>query len=209
MQGHSQKERMTGCGLYLAGDDQLRFEHRRCHDILWEINHSRPSEEKRRQELFRKLFCSIGGTFKIVPPFYCDYGIQISIGENFYANTNCVILDPAPVRIGDNVMFAPFVQLYTAAHPIDPGVRATGVEYAKTITIGDDVWIGGGAIINPGVAVGKGSVIGAGAVVTKDIPPGVIAAGNPAKVLRAIGKDDKERWETLYRRFLDGQDAVP
>lgn len=132
----------------------------------------------------------------INPPFFCDYGSHIEVGKNFYANYNCTILDVAKVKIGDNCLLAPNVAIYTAGHPIHPLTRNSGYEYGKEITIGDNVWIGGSAVICPGVKIGNNVVIGAGSVVTKDIPDWCIAAGNPCKVIRAITENDRR---TLFK----------
>ena len=128
----------------------------------------------------------------IQPPFYCDYGTNISLGAKVCFNFNCVVLDVMPVTIGDNVLFGPAVQLYTATHPINAAERRTGLELAKPITIGSDVWIGGGTIICPGVTIGDRSVIGAGSVVTRSIPADVTAAGNPCRVIRSLASADSE-----------------
>ncbi len=135
----------------------------------------------------KSLFGALGeGTF-LEPPFYCDYGSNISLGAGVFFNFNCVILDVCRVEIGDNVLFGPAVQIYTATHPIDWRERRTGLELGAPIRIGSDIWVGGGAIFNPGVSIGDGSVIGSGSVVTRDIPAGVFAAGNPCRVIRALG----------------------
>ena len=143
-------------------------------------------KERQRKHFFKELLGKTGQKFYIENPFTCDYGSNIYWGENSYANFGCIILDAAPVYIGENVMMAPSVKLLTATHPIEFKERNSGLEFAKSITIGDNVWIGGGAIINPGVTIGKNSVIGSGSVVTKDIPENVVAAGNPCKVLKEI-----------------------
>ncbi|RYZ22021.1 MAG: sugar O-acetyltransferase, partial [Chitinophagaceae bacterium] len=130
---------------------------------------------------------------QIQAPFYCDYGTNISIGENVFFNFNCVVLDVAPVRIGNRTLIGPAVQIYTATHPMDAATRALGLEAGAPVTIGDDVWIGGGAIILPGVTIGDRSVIGAGSVVTKDVPPDVFAAGNPCRVVRALAPHEMAR----------------
>lgn len=137
----------------------------------------------------------------IIPPFYFDHGIFISIGKNFYSNTNLVILDEAEVTIGDNVIIGPNVSLYTPSHPIDKAIRQKGLEYALPITIEDDVWIAGGVIILPGVTIKSGSIIGAGSVVTKDIPSDVIAMGNPCRVFRKINDEDRKYWQDQYIRY--------
>lgn len=139
----------------------------------------------------------------VMPPFFCDYGSHISVGKSFFANYNCTILDVAAVTIGDNCLLAPNVAIYTAGHPIHPMTRRSGYEYGKPVTIGDDVWIGGSAVICPGVTIGDGAVIGAGSVVTKDIPANVVAAGNPCRVLRPITEDDRR---LLFRQEqIDGE----
>lgn len=127
-----------------------------------------------------------------MPPFHCDYGKNIEVGENFFANYNCIILDVAKVTIGKNVMFAPNVSIYTAGHPIHPDSRNSGYEYGIPVTIGDNVWIGGSVVINPGVTIGNNVVIGSGSVVTKDIPDNVIAVGNPCRVIREITEEDRK-----------------
>lgn len=172
--------------LYNALDPQLVQERRRARDLLKELNDSKDVEQERRAKIISQLFASIGGGVWIEPPFYCDYGSNITLGNNVYFNFNCVILDPAEVTIGDNVLFGPNVQVYTATHPLSYLERQTGLEFAKEISIGSDVWIGGNSVIGPGLKVGSRSVIGAGSVVTKDIPEGVFAAGNPCRVLREI-----------------------
>ena len=153
-------------------------------DLLWEYNSLRPSEEKRREEIIRNLLGSCGEKFHINQPFRCDYGCNVYIGENFFANFNLTILDEGEVRIGDNVFIGPNVSMYTACHPLNPEERNTGVEWAEPITIGDNVWIGGSVTILPGVTSGNNAVIGAGSVVSKDIPAGSLAVGNPCRVIR-------------------------
>ncbi|NMB29873.1 MAG: sugar O-acetyltransferase [Clostridiales bacterium] len=189
----TEKEKMLAGKLYHAGDE-LAKELRRTKCKIHEINNMHPDQIQPREKAFRELFHSIGGNFNIESPFFCDYGENITIGENFYANHNCIILDCAKVTIGDNVLFGPSVSVFTAGHPVDTDLRLKGLEYAFPITIGNNVWIGGGTIINPGITIGDGAVIGAGSIVTKDIPPNVIAVGNPCKVLREINEDDKVRY---------------
>lgn len=155
-------------------------------DLLWEYNSLRPSEEKRREEIIRNLLGSCGEKFHINQPFRCDYGCNVYIGENFFANFNLTILDEGEVHIGDNVFIGPNVSMYTACHPLNPEERNTGVEWAEPITIGDNVWIGGSVTILPGVTIGNNAVIGAGSVVSKDIPAGSLAVGNPCRVIRKI-----------------------
>ena len=163
-----------------------------CKEILYDYNNLRPKELEKREEIIRKLFRKTGEEFHIESPFYCDYGFNITIGENFYSNHNLVILDGAEVIFGDNVFIGPNVGIYTAGHPIDVELRNKGIEYAKTIKIGNNVWIGGNVCIMPGVTIGDNATIGAGSVVTKNIPSNVTAFGNPCKVYKVneenIGK---------------------
>ena len=194
----TEKERMLAGKLYQV-DEALRAEDMRKWKLVQQINHSTGPEEVKA--LFRELLGSVGEDFWIQPDFYCDYGSHIHIGEHFYANYGCVMLDVCDITIGDHVFLAPRVCIYTAAHPIDAGVRNSGLEYGKPVTIGSSVWIGGNAVINPGVTIGDNVVIGSGSVVTKDIPSGVIAAGNPCRVLREITEEDRAYWEAQAREY--------
>ncbi len=200
----TQKQRMIGGKLYDASDKELADARLRARDLVYQFNSLPPQETEEAQRLLKELLGKTGKRFMMEPPFRCDYGSNISIGENFYANFGCVILDCAPVTIGDNVMFGPNVNLYAAGHPVDAGLRTKWLEYAFPITIGDNVWIGGGTCVNPGVTIGADTVIGAGSVVTKDIPAGVVAAGNPCRVLREITERDR----TIYFKghALDGEE---
>jgi maltose O-acetyltransferase len=182
----TEKEKMLAGELYNAVDPELVAWRRRCRLLLNRLNVSRDDETELRRELLLELLGAQAAHLWLEPPFYCDYGSNIRLGQNVFFNFNCVILDVAPVTIGDNVMFGPNVQVYTATHPLDWQERAQGLEFAKPITIGSHVWIGGGAILCPGVTVGDRTVLGAGSVVTKDIPPDVFAAGNPCKVIRSL-----------------------
>ncbi|WHH58608.1 sugar O-acetyltransferase [Petroclostridium sp. X23] len=181
----SEKEKMLAGEYYNASDEQLTNERIYARNLTFEFNNTRPIENQKRLEIIKKLIAA-KGAFHIEAPFNCDYGYNIEVGENFYANYGCIILDVNKVKIGDNVLLAPNVQIYTAAHPIDPLERLTGKEYAKPVIIGNNVWIGGGAIICPGVKIGDNVTIGAGSVVTKNIPDNAVAAGNPCKVIRNI-----------------------
>ncbi|OON95435.1 MAG: maltose acetyltransferase [Epulopiscium sp. Nele67-Bin005] len=163
----------------------------KCKDLCFEYNSLLPSKESDRQNLINELIGKVGKNFNITQPFYCDFGFNIEIGDNFYTNHNCTILDGAKVTIGNNVFIAPNCCISTANHPLDFEQRNAGIEYAVPITICDNVWLGAGVIVLGGVTIGKNSVIGAGSVVTKDIPEGVIAVGNPCKVLRKITEADK------------------
>ncbi|WP_338470643.1 sugar O-acetyltransferase [Niallia sp. XMNu-256] len=182
----TEKEKMLSGQPYKSFVQELVEERQHAKEVLFDFNALRPSEIEKRNEMIKKLLGKAGKEFFIEPPFRCDYGYNISIGENFYSNYNCTILDCAPVTIGDNCMFGPNVSLFTAGHPIQPEPRNAGIEFAYPITIGNNVWIGGGVIINPGITIGDNVVIGAGSVVTKDIPANVIAVGNPCRVLREI-----------------------
>ncbi|GAA0720656.1 sugar O-acetyltransferase [Clostridium malenominatum] len=181
----SEKEKMLAGEFYNASHEELVKERDYARDLIFELNHTKPSDKEKKQELLKRLIVA-KGSFHIETPFYCDYGYNIQVGENFYANYGCTILDVNAVQIGNNVLLAPNVQIYTATHPIDPIERSTGIEFAKSIVIGNNVWVGGGTIICPGVTIGNNVTIGAGSVVTKDIPDNVIAAGNPCKILKGI-----------------------
>lgn len=172
--------------LYDASDEELVLLRRQARNLCKQLNDSHANESQLRTSVLRKLFGKSGKGLWIEPPFYCDYGFNIRAGDQVYFNYDCVVLDVAPVTIGHNVMFAPKVQIYTATHPLDFALRRRGLESAAPIEIKDDVWIGGGAILCPGVTVGARSVIGAGSVVTKDIPPGVLAVGNPCRIVRNL-----------------------
>jgi maltose O-acetyltransferase len=182
----TEREKMLANELYLALDSELVEMLASAQNLLHAFNLSHPREIDRRREIVKTLFGSIGQTFEVKPPFHCDYGCHIYAQENLFINYNCIILDCNHVYLGNNVFIAPKVQIYTAYHPIDPQIRRSGLEMAAPITIGDDVWIGGGAIICPGVTIGNNTTIGAGSVVTKSIPPNVVAVGNPCQVLRTI-----------------------
>ena len=187
----SEKEKMLAGEPYKAFGEELLAERQYAKDLVFQLNALHPKEVEKRNELLRSLFGKMGKTFWVEPPFRCDYGYNIEIGENFYSNYNCIILDCAKVTIGNNVLFAPNVGIYTAGHPLHAELRNQEYEYAFPITIGNNVWVGGNVVINPGITIGDNAVIGSGSVVTKDIPANVIAAGNPCKVLRSITEEDK------------------
>lgn len=199
----TEKERMLRGELYLAHDEELKRDRLRARSLTKLFNETTEEEPEYRRELLKELFHSMGEHITIEPPFRCDYGSHIRIGDNFYANYDCIILDVCDVTIGDHVFFGPRVGVYTAAHPIDAGVRNANFEYGRPITIGDSVWVGGDVVINPGVTVGKNVVIGSGSVVTKDIPDNVIAAGNPCRVLRPITLEDRKYWEEKRREYME------
>lgn len=185
----TEREKMLADQPYLASDPELTAMRQAAQRVLHAFNQSSFDAVAEREEMVRSLFHTVGPGVEINPPFHCDYGCHIQAGKNLYINVNCVILDCNWVTLGDNVLIAPNVQIYTAYHPIDPAMRLTGVEMAAPVTIGHNVWIGGGTIICPGVTLGDDSTIGAGSVVTKSIPAGVVAAGNPCRVLRSIAAE--------------------
>ena len=184
----TEKEKMLAGELYDPLDTQLVEERRRARILIKELNETREDEIEKRSRILKELIPGAGGELWLQPPFYCDYGTNMEIGEKVFFNFNCIVLDVAQVRIGNRTLFGPNVQIYTATHPMSSKERASGLEYAKPITIGDDVWVGGSVVICPGVTIGDRSVIGAGSVVTKDIPADVFAAGNPCRVIRQLEK---------------------
>ena len=194
-------EKMISEALYMASDEELVRMRQKARKLTRLYNLTTEDEENQRQQLMSELLGATKNNFFIEPPFRCDYGSNISIGENFYANFDCVILDVAPVTIGDNVKFGPRVGIYTAGHPIDPAVRARGLEFGRRISIGDNCWIGANVSINPGVTIGNNVIIGSGSVVTKNIPDEAIAAGNPCKVIRFLADKDEEAWSRLEKEY--------
>lgn len=189
-----EKDLMLSGQLYIATDEELVELQLKKHRFLDEFNNTKFEDYLKRRELAKGIFKRLGENAIINKPFYCDYGCNISIGDNFYANFDSVFLDVNEIIIGNNVFLAPRVSLFTAGHPIDKDVRNTQLEFGKKIIIGNDVWIGGNTVVNPGVTIGDNVVIGSGSVVTKDIPSGVVAAGNPCRVIRKITEEDKEYW---------------
>lgn len=189
----TEKEKMQLQMLYDANyDKDLLNERAYAKDICYEFNHLRPSEIQKQTELMKKLLGKAKENFCILAPFWCDYGYNIEIGKNFFANHNTVILDGGKVVFGDNVFIAPNCGFYTAGHPIDFERRNKGLEYAYPITVGNNVWFGAGVQVMPGVTIGNNVVIGSGSIVTKDIPDNSLAVGNPCKVIRAITEKDKK-----------------
>lgn len=187
----TEKEKMQAQLLYDANyDKELIRERAQAKDLCHQFNQLLPSDTESQQKILKQLLGKTKEAFCITAPFWCDYGYNIEIGENFYANHNLVILDCARVSFGDNVFVAPNCGFYTAGHPIDYERRNQGLEYAYPITVGDNVWIGGGVQVMPGVTIGSNVVIGSGSVVTKDVPDGVVAAGNPCRVIRPITEED-------------------
>lgn len=188
----TEKEKMLAGMMYDANYDKALIEERKAaKDLCYRFNLLMPSDDDGQQELLRELLGSMGENCEIKTPFWCDYGYNIEVGRNFFANHNTVILDAAKVTFGDNVFVAPNCGFYTAGHPIDAKQRNAGLEYAKPITIGNDVWIGAGVHVMPGVTIGSNVVIGGGSVVVKDIPSDSVAVGNPCRVIRKITDEDK------------------
>jgi maltose O-acetyltransferase len=186
-----QKAKMLAGELYLASDPQLVAEDLRAQELLFRFNISRPGAEDERRALLRELFAAFGTGAVLKPSFRCDYGGNISIGEDTFINYDCVFLDGNRITIGRDVQIAPRVQIYTATHPLNAVTRRSKLEFALPVVIEDGVWLGGGAIVCPGVTIGENTVIGAGSVVTRDLPAGVLAAGNPCRVLRSLEKGSR------------------
>jgi maltose O-acetyltransferase len=182
----TEKQRMMAGEPYLASDPELVAERRRARRLSRLYNLTTEDEPDRRAEILRELFGLVGARAEVEPTFRCDYGRNIRVGDGFYANFDCIILDCNLVTIGRDVKLGPRVQIVAAYHPTDPALRASGRELAAPVTIGDEVWIGAGAIVGPGVTIGSGTTIGAGSVVTRDIPARVVAAGVPCRVIRAL-----------------------
>lgn len=192
----NEKEKMLSGLLYDAMAEKSLFDERiRCKTLCHKYNNLSPDRIEERKALLKELIGNTKENYWIEPSFWCDYGYNIELGENFYANHNLVILDAAKVTFGDNVFIGPNCSFYTPQHPLDVETRNKGLEYAFPITIGNNVWFGGDITVLPGVKVGSNTVIGAGSVITKDIPDNVIAAGNPCKVIREITEQDKHRFE--------------
>ncbi|KAA9340927.1 sugar O-acetyltransferase [Adhaeribacter soli] len=182
----TEKEKMLAGEMYDPLDKQLSEERLQARLLIKELNDSREDQTEERSRILKALIPHAGPGLWLQPPFYCDYGSNMVIGEKVFFNFNCVVLDVMQVRIGSRTLFGPNVQIYTATHPLDYQVRASGVEYAKPVSIGEDVWVGGSAVICPGVSIGDRTVIGAGSVVTRAIPADVFAAGNPCRVIRHL-----------------------
>lgn len=182
----TEKQKMISGELCDPLDEELAKERLQTRLLIKALNETGEDEEEKRKEILKKLIPDTGEGLWLQPPFYCDYGSNIHVGDKVFFNFNCVILDVMQVKIGSRTLFGPNVQIYTATHPMSFRERAAGLEYARPVTIGEDVWVGGSAIICPGVTIGDRSVIGAGSVVTRDIPSDVFAAGNPCRVIRTL-----------------------
>ena len=171
---------------YDASDPELVADRERARALTSAYNRTLAEDGARREEILSTLFGSLGAGCEIEPPFRCDYGYNVHVGDDFYANFGCVVLDVRRVEFGPNCNLGPGVHVYTATHPLDAGARASGAEYGEPVSIGSNVWIGGRALVNPGVSIGDDVVVGSGAVVTRDVPDGVVVAGNPATVVREL-----------------------
>jgi len=184
----TQRERMLAGDLYIADDPELARDSQRAQTLLQQFNGSVPSDPDARRRILDDLLGSLGDGAEIRPPFHCDYGYQIHIGARTFVNFGLVALDVAPIRIGDDVQIGPHVQLLTPTHPLEPELRRAKWEAAEPITIGDNVWLGGGVVVCPGVTIGADTVVGAGSVVLRDVPAGVLVAGVPARVVRSLAE---------------------
>ena len=186
-------EKMHATMLYDPADGDIVEEQTACLDRLYDFNHTRPTEMDKRQALMKEMFAEIGENCYIEPPFHANWGGKhVHFGKNVYANFGLTMVDDTHIYVGDYTLFAPNVVVATAGHPIDPELRARGLQYNAAVHIGKNCWIGAGALIMPGVTIGDNTVIGAGSVVTKDIPAGVVAVGNPCRVMREITERDRE-----------------
>lgn len=186
------KERMQSGKLYFCTDEEIANEQTQCLEILYDYNHTRPSESQKREQILKKLLAEIGESCYIEPPLHANWGKYTHFGSNVYANFNLTLVDDTDIFVGDNVMIGPNVVIATAGHPVDPALRLQAAQFNISVYIGNNVWIGAGAIVLPGVHIGDNSVIGAGSIVTKDIPANVVAVGNPCRILREINERDQK-----------------
>ena len=207
MYGKNEKKKMLSGRLYSPReDDQLARDEKKCRMLVRLFNGTTEEQKDYRRQLMAELLGGCGEHFHIEPPVHFDFGCNTYIGENFYSNFDCVILDVNKVVIGDNVLFGPKVCVFTAGHPIDPVIRTEVLQYGYPVTIGNNVWIGGNTVINPGVTIGDNVVIGSGSVVTRDIPANVVAAGNPCRVIREINEKDREYWQKQKEEYFANDD---
>lgn len=187
-----ESEKMHNGELYFPGDEEILKEQMQCLELLYDYNSTRPGQMREREALLKKMFAQIGENCYIEPPFHANFGGRhVHFGKNIYANFNLTLVDDTHIYVGDYTMFGPNVTVATAGHPIQPELRSKGYQYNMAVHIGANCWIGAGAVIVPGITIGDNTVIGAGSVVTKDIPSGVIAVGNPCKVLREVNEQDR------------------
>ena len=218
-------ERMISGQAYDPSDMELRQLGQKGRLAMERYNALSRTEKEARYQILKETFAAIGQRCHIESPFYVDYGCNISVGEYFYANFDCIMLDVAPITIGRNVMFGPRVSLYTATHPLDAGVRNRIIEFGKPITIGDECWLGGNVVVNPGVTIGDEcwlggnvvvnpgvtigprTVVASGSVVTKDLPADVLAAGNPARIIRTLGQEERLHWEAVEADYFASKAA--
>lgn len=190
----TEREKCDAGLLYDTTTPERAENHHRCADLCFDYNHTRPSDLKKREAILRQLFGRLGKNPYVEPNIFCGFGFNIEAGDNFFVNNNCVFVDPGKIVFGDNVLIAPQCGFYTALHPLDVEQRNAKLEAAYPIHVGDNVWIGGRTIVLPGVTIGSNTVIGAGSVVTRDIPSGVLAMGNPCRVVREITEEDKKKY---------------
>lgn len=195
----SMRKKMHSEEVYFCDDDSVASEQLKCLDILYDFNHSRPSEMKQRQAILKTLLAEVGDNCYIEPPLHANWGKHTHLGHGVYANFNLTLVDDTHIYIGNYVMIGPNVTIATAGHPIEPELRKKVAQFNISVHIGDNVWIGANSVVLPGVTIGENSVIGAGSIVTKDIPSNVVAVGNPCRVLREIGERDKEFYFKDYK----------
>ncbi len=197
-----QEKRLAG-KLYYPADPELTEARMRAKRLCYRLNTLAPDDFQGRDATIRELFGHAGKDAWVESNFRCDYGTQISVGDYVFINYDCIFLDIAPITIGNRVMFGPKVCVYTVNHPLTPEVRNTDLEYGRPVTIEDNVWIGGNTVILPGVTIGEGAVIAAGSIVNRDIPPRVIAGGNPCRVIRPLTGEDRDKWEAALREHRE------
>lgn len=202
MNSEEAKIRMAEGRIYQPGDEEILKEQFVCMEKLYDFNATRPSEQKKRQDMLKDMFAAIGANCYIEPPLHANFGGKhVHFGRNVYANYNLTLVDDGHIYVGDYVMIGPNVTISTAGHPVEPHLRRQGLQYNIDVHIGSNVWIGAGAVILPGISIGNDTVIGAGSIVTKDIPAGVVAVGNPCRILREIGEHDRKYY--FRDRFID------